>query len=124
MIGLGLNINEERGDIPAEIAGEAVSMRIAAKKAFDRGLILCRILVAFERCYELYRKEGFAAFRRSVQDQLLYIGRPVVVESGGREFSGTMIGITNEGYLCLETGGAERVFSSGDLSLRARSRPR
>jgi BirA family biotin operon repressor/biotin-[acetyl-CoA-carboxylase] ligase len=124
VIGLGLNINEERGDIPAEIAGEAVSMRIAAKKAFDRGLILCRILVAFERCYELYRKEGFAAFRRSVQDQLLYIGRPVVVESGGREFSGTMIGITNEGYLCLETGGAERVFSSGDLSLRARSRPR
>ncbi|MGD1048702.1 MAG: biotin--[acetyl-CoA-carboxylase] ligase [Candidatus Krumholzibacteriaceae bacterium] len=124
VIGLGLNVNERRGDIPAEIAGEAVSMCMAAKKTFDRGLVLCRILAAFEGRYGLYQNEGFAAFRRDVQDHLLYIGRPVAVESGGREFTGTMIGITNEGYLCLEAGGAERVFSSGDLTLRARSRPK
>jgi len=124
VIGLGLNINEERGDFPAVIAGEALSMRIAAKKAFDRGLVLCRILVAFEGLYDRFQDEGFATFRREVQDHLLYIGKPVVVESGERNFTGTMIGITNEGYLCLEVGGTERVFSSGDLTLRARLRPR
>jgi BirA family biotin operon repressor/biotin-[acetyl-CoA-carboxylase] ligase len=74
--------------------------------------------------YDRFQDEGFATFRREVQDHLLYIGKPVVVESGERNFTGTMIGITNEGYLCLEVGGTERVFSSGDLTLRARLRPR
>jgi BirA family biotin operon repressor/biotin-[acetyl-CoA-carboxylase] ligase len=117
-VGLGLNVNESAGDFPAEIAGCAVSMRITARKQFDRGLVLCRILEAFEKLHEKFQKGGFASFRETVQHELLYIGRRVIIETGGRSFEGNMIGITNEGYLCLDVDGAERVFATGDLTLR------
>jgi BirA family biotin operon repressor/biotin-[acetyl-CoA-carboxylase] ligase len=124
VLGLGLNVNEAAGDFPAGIAREAISMRMAAGKGFDRGLVLCRILVSFETLYDRFQKEGFAPFREDVQRRLIHIGKRVIIESGGTTHEGTMIGITNEGYLCLDVGGTERVFSSGDLTLRKGPRKR
>ena len=125
VIGLGLDVNEEAADFPTGIAAEAISMRVAGKRLFDRGIVLCRILESFEELYDTFREEGFAPFREEIQRRLLFIGRRVMIESGGDSFEGTMIGITNEGRLCLDMKGTERVFSSGDLTLRAgSSRPR
>jgi BirA family biotin operon repressor/biotin-[acetyl-CoA-carboxylase] ligase len=122
VMGLGLNVNESRDDFPSEIAAEAISMRMAAKRRFDRGEILCRIVGEFERLYDEYQREGFAPFRVPVERCLLYIGGTVVVESGGATYTGRMIGITNEGHLCVDIEGTERVFPSGELTVRARSR--
>jgi BirA family biotin operon repressor/biotin-[acetyl-CoA-carboxylase] ligase len=122
VIGLGLDVNEAAGDFLSGIAVEAVSMRIACGRAFDRGIVLCRILEAFEELYDRFRKKGFAPFREDIQRRLLYIGTHVVIESGGESIEGKMIGITNEGRLRLDVEGTERVFSSGDLTLRTRSR--
>jgi BirA family biotin operon repressor/biotin-[acetyl-CoA-carboxylase] ligase len=122
VIGLGLDVNEEVGDFSSGIAAEAISMRIACKRVFDRGIVLCRILEAFEELYNRFQEEGFAPFREEIQRRLLFIGKRVIIESGEGSFEGKMIGITNEGRLCLDVDGTERVFSSGDLTLRARSR--
>jgi BirA family biotin operon repressor/biotin-[acetyl-CoA-carboxylase] ligase len=122
VIGLGLDVNEETGDFSPGIAAEATSMRIACKRVFDRGIVLCRILEAFEELHDRFQEEGFAPFREEIQGKLLFIGTQVIIESGEGSFEGRMIGITNEGRLCLDMDGTERVFSSGDLTLRARSR--
>ncbi|MDD4856638.1 MAG: biotin--[acetyl-CoA-carboxylase] ligase [Candidatus Krumholzibacteria bacterium] len=124
VVGLGLNVNETPADFPSAIAGEATSMRIAAKKTFDRARVLCRILEMFEALYEEFQRGGFAPLRKDVEDRLLYIGERVSIESGGNVFKGNMIGITDEGYLRLEAGGTERVFSSGDLTLVGKTRRR
>jgi BirA family biotin operon repressor/biotin-[acetyl-CoA-carboxylase] ligase len=121
VIGLGLDVNEEAEEFPAGIAAEAISMRVARARAFDRGVVLCRILEAFEGLYERFQVEGFAPFREEIQGRLLFVGKRVIVESGADSFEGTMIGITNEGRLRLEVNGTERVLSSGDLTLRAGS---
>jgi BirA family biotin operon repressor/biotin-[acetyl-CoA-carboxylase] ligase len=117
-IGLGLNVNEGMREFPPEIAGEAISMRVAAGKRFDRGLVLCRLLVEFERLYDKFQETGFAPFRDEIQRRLLYLGEGVVVDVGGTKLEGTMTGITNEGYVCLDVDGTERIMSSGDLTLR------
>ncbi len=122
VIGLGLDVNEEAGDFSPAIAGEAISMRIARTRVFDRGIVLCRILEAFEGLYDRFEKEGFAPFREEIQSKLLFVGARVVIESGEGSFDGIMTGITDEGRLRLEMNGTERVFSSGDLTLRAGSR--
>jgi len=122
VIGLGLDVNEEAGDLSRGIATEAISMRMACGRVLDRGIVLCRILEAFEERYDRFREEGFAPFREEVQHRLLFIGKWVIIESGGSSFDGKMIGVTNEGRLCLDVDGAERVFSSGDLTLRPGSR--
>ena len=97
-------------------------MRIACKRVFDRGIVLCGILEAFEDLYDRFEKTGFAPFREDIQGKLLFLGKRVVIESGEGSFEGKMIGITDEGRLRLEKDGTERVFSSGDLTLRAVSR--
>jgi BirA family biotin operon repressor/biotin-[acetyl-CoA-carboxylase] ligase len=122
VLGLGLDVNEGDDDFPAEIAAEAISMRLAGGRAFDRGIVLCRILEAFEDLYDRFLEGGLAPFRENLERALLYIGEPVVIETGGASFEGAMIGITDEGRLRLEIDGAERVFSAGDLTLRGGSR--
>jgi BirA family biotin operon repressor/biotin-[acetyl-CoA-carboxylase] ligase len=117
-LGLGLNVNERRADFPAALAPEATSLRIAARRSLDRGLVLCRILVEFEKRYDRFREEGFAPFREEIEARLLFMGEAVSVESGGETAAGRMIGITADGYLRLESGGTERVFPSGDLTVR------
>jgi BirA family biotin operon repressor/biotin-[acetyl-CoA-carboxylase] ligase len=118
VVGLGLNVNEAAGDFPRDITGEAISMRMAAGEVFDRGRVLCRVLESFETLYDGFRRGGFAPLRSGVEERLLYVGRSVAIESSGETFEGRMAGITDEGHLRLDTGGRERVFSSGDLTLR------
>lgn len=120
VIGLGLDVNEEAGDFPSEIAAEAVSMRVARGRAFDRGAVLGRILEVFEELYDRFQEGGFAPFREEIQRKLLFVGERVIIESGGDSIEGKMIGITNDGRLRLEVDGTEKVFSSGDLTLRGR----
>jgi len=122
VIGMGLKVNERREDFPAEIANEAVSLRMALGRELDRGRILCRILEAFERLYGRFESEGFASFRAEVEEALLYVGGAVALEVGDGRFRGRLLGITDEGYARIAVGGQERVFASGDLTIRGRLR--
>ena len=124
VIGLGLNVNELPVDFPSGIAGEAVSMRIAAGKEFDRAIVLCRLLEVFEELYLRFQREGFVSFKKEIEEKLLYVGENVIIESGGGTFGGTLRGITDAGYIRLAQEGTEKVFSSGDLTLREGSRER
>jgi BirA family biotin operon repressor/biotin-[acetyl-CoA-carboxylase] ligase len=122
VIGLGLDVNETAEDFPPAIAAEAISLAVAGDRPFDRGIVLCRILETFEDLYDRFLDAGLAPFRAELERRLLYIGAPVIVESGGETIEGTMLGITDEGRVRLETGGAELALSSGDLTLRGGSR--
>ena len=122
VLGLGLNINQTVRELPTEIADEAISMRIASRKEFDRGIVLCRLLEEFERLYDRLQETGFAPFRGEIERRLLYRGEAVVIDGGGTPLEGRMLGITNEGFLRLDVDGSERIFSSGDLTLRGKPR--
>jgi BirA family biotin operon repressor/biotin-[acetyl-CoA-carboxylase] ligase len=118
VIGMGLNVNERPADFPAEIAGQAVSLRAAVGKDLDRGRVLCRILRVFERLYGRFQRDGFASFRAEVEARMLYVGEAVTIETGDERFRGRLLGITDGGYVRIAVAGQERTFSSGDLTVR------
>lgn len=122
VLGFGVDVNDEARDLPPGRAGNAVSLRMAARRRVDRGAVLARILESFEEAYARFEAEGFAPFRPAVERLLLHRGKRVVLEDGTERRSGTLAGVTDEGYLVLETGGEEAVFASGDLTLREDSR--
>ena len=122
VIGFGVNVNDEARDLPADAAGAAVSLRMVARRRVDRGAVLARIVESFEKSYERFEARGFAPFRPEVERLLLHRGKRVVLDDGSERRAGTLAGVTDEGYLVLDTGGAEAVFSSGDLTLREDSR--
>ena len=122
VIGMGLNVNERPEDFPAAIADEAVSLRMACGRELDRGRVLCRIIEAFERLYERFEREGFASFRAEIEEKLLYVGGSVTVETGDEKVRGKLLGITDEGHIRIAAAGGERVFASGELTVRGRIR--
>ncbi|MCK4236215.1 MAG: biotin--[acetyl-CoA-carboxylase] ligase, partial [Candidatus Krumholzibacteria bacterium] len=82
VIGMGLNVNETGEDLERELAGEAVSLRIVTGDLVDRGIVLCSIIEVFEELYGRWEIEGFAVFKKDVEDRLLYMGETVSLESG------------------------------------------
>jgi len=117
-MGMGINVNEDPGDFPAAIARRAISLRMVCGEEQHRGKLLGLIVETFDDLYRQWRSEGFDFACTEIESRLLYLAERVVLETGDGRAEGIMIGITAEGYLRIADGGRERVFASGDLSLR------
>jgi BirA family biotin operon repressor/biotin-[acetyl-CoA-carboxylase] ligase len=118
VIGMGLNVNERPEELPAGVSPPAVSLAMTLGRNLDRGRLLARIVGTFEKLYVRFEREGFASFRREIEDRLLYVGSAVTVETGEAKLEGGLLGITDDGYLRLAVAGEERIVSAGDLTLR------
>jgi BirA family biotin operon repressor/biotin-[acetyl-CoA-carboxylase] ligase len=120
VLGMGLNVNETAEDFPIDLRGIATSLRIESGRPLARGEVLVRILNELDHCYARWCDFGLSPFVEELGRRMLYTGEPVVLESGNGRFVGVMRGLTEDGRLRLEVEGRERVFASGDLSLRGR----
>ena len=121
VLGMGINVNEKPRDFPAELRGMATSLGIESGRSHARGEILAGILNELDDCYDIWRGSGLSPFVEELERRMLFIGEPVLLESGRERHSGVMRGLTGDGRLRLEIEGEERIFASGDLSLRERS---
>jgi BirA family biotin operon repressor/biotin-[acetyl-CoA-carboxylase] ligase len=115
VLGMGLNVNNDPDAFPGSLRDSAVSLKTAAGRSLDRGIVLSRILEGFENHYRVWQGDGFAAFRERAEDMLVWKDERVLLESSEGDFSGKLIGIDEEGYLLLETCSGIKVFGSGDL---------
>jgi BirA family biotin operon repressor/biotin-[acetyl-CoA-carboxylase] ligase len=87
-------------------------------KIFDRGQLLAGLLREFTSSYETWEREGFGSMSFEMERRMMWVGGPVTLDAGGEEIRGILAGITADGYLRLETEEGEKVYSSGDVSLR------
>lgn len=117
VLGMGIDVNDDQGSFPGELAETAVSLRMAAGKRLDRGELLAGLLRNLERNYEIWERDGFGPMSFEMERRMLWMGMPVTIEEGAGTVSGVISGITVEGYLRLETEEGEKVYSSGDVSL-------
>jgi BirA family biotin operon repressor/biotin-[acetyl-CoA-carboxylase] ligase len=84
----------------------------------DRGELLASILNRFEEDYEIWEREGFGPVSFEMERRMLWLGEEIVLDAGTEEITGRLAGITADGYLRVETEAGERVYSSGDVTLR------
>ncbi len=122
VLGAGINVNQKMGDFPRKLQGLATSLRMETGEKYDRGRIMADILESFEQYYSVWLREGLGPFKKGITESLIYLGEDVVLLNGKREMSGKFEGITDQGYLLLETPGGAAVCYSGDLSLRRRNK--
>jgi BirA family transcriptional regulator, biotin operon repressor / biotin---[acetyl-CoA-carboxylase] ligase len=96
VVGIGLNVNGM--NFPAELAGRATSLALARGQPVDRVTVLCAVLSAFERAYEDFRANGprAAVSRWSAHAAL---GGRCRVAVDGREVSGVALGLDPDGAL-------------------------
>lgn len=96
IVGIGLNINQK-----VFIHGQAASLATLSGKDFDKQKILEAVIMHIEKFYFLLKKEGTQRLT-SLYLPHLYRWRELSPFDDGEEFSGTIMGITDEGKLVIK----------------------
>ena len=117
VLGAGLNVNESKSCFHPDIADLATSLCIEEGRRFDRGSLLRRLLEFFEENYLKWKNSGLKLFLPEIRGRVLYIGERISVQSGDKSLEGRFCGISDQGYLLLDTGSRIETIHSGDLSV-------
>ena len=118
-IGIGLNVNQT--EFSPEIAENAGSFALSMGSKINRAALTASIWNFFEQNYLLFvQKQDFSALRPAYEAGLVNCGKSVHVLDPKNPFTGTAIGINNEGELLVQPddGGPVRVIGSGEVSVR------
>jgi BirA family transcriptional regulator, biotin operon repressor / biotin---[acetyl-CoA-carboxylase] ligase len=118
ILGVGVNIN--RLDLPADLAGKVTSLGEASGVSVPRRPLLVSFLRHFQRGYELFRHgdhtsilDRWKAYSRMWKDT------PVWIVEEGRHRAAVTRGLSPGGALIVETpDGREETILAGDVSVR------
>ena len=118
-IGIGLNVNQT--EFSSEIAENAGSFSLSMGRKINRAALTASIWNFFEQNYLLFvQKQDFSALRPAYEAGLVNCGKSGHVLDPKNPFTGTAIGINDEGELLVQPddGGPVRVIGSGEVSVR------
>lgn len=116
ILGLGLNLAQQRADFPRELKTIAVSLRQASGRTVPRAQVLAAFLDALARRLIQPPAEAMEDFRAAWGQQ----GRTLHLRCGGQEFSGMAEQIDDSGHLHLRLGDRSvKVFASGEIDFPA-----
>lgn len=118
VLGIGVNLNGEAEDFPADLRDKAGSLRMALGRPVDRTDFAARLIGRIEDRYEQLRREGFAAVAAAWHERSHMNGRRVTVAAPEGEVSGLVLGLDGDGALRLrlDSGDEHRVLA-GDVTV-------
>jgi BirA family biotin operon repressor/biotin-[acetyl-CoA-carboxylase] ligase len=119
VLGIGVNVNFEESDFPAELRNIATSLAIETGRKFKRAEIAAIVLRELDRDYARVRAGEFESVASEWEDQCTTIGRNVEIACGKRLVHGRAESLDREGALLVRTqhGHLERIIG-GDVTLR------
>ena len=113
--GIGINVNHSA--FPPELAGEATSLRIVAKRQSSRESLLIALLGAADRyCAILASEHGKQKILDMFSRRSSYArNKRVKVEQGATVLEGTTAGLDSSGFLLVreDNGKEETIFAGG-----------
>lgn len=120
VVGLGINVNTPKKEMPNEIRKIATSMMSHKGRPFSRVTVLCALLKNFERCYDQLIDDGFAPIMAKWRHMSDIIGQAVYVDVLDKRYTGIVAEVDDDGVLILEDahGHRQRIFSGDVTRLR------
>lgn len=118
IIGIGINVNWLRSEMPAELRSRATSLAELAGGPVDRTALQERLAAAL--AVEIARLEAGERPVEPYRAASWLTGRDVVVETGDETVDGVVRGIGEEGALLLEAAAGLREIGHGEV-VRVRS---
>lgn len=111
ILGVGVNVNQR--DFPAELAGHATSIALELGRVVDRAALLGAVLEQLERWYDVYLAHGFGPLKPE-WSRRSGVSRSTIVCGDVR---GTVLGIDDAGALLVSTrGGRVRHLVAGEVT--------
>jgi BirA family biotin operon repressor/biotin-[acetyl-CoA-carboxylase] ligase len=118
IVGIGVNVNLDRSELPPYLRDTATSLKIAAGRPIDRVRFTATLLASVEQAYGRFTKHGFGGLKADWDARDALRGRRVVRSDGGREVAGTVVGVDDDGALRLvdDDGAVQRVVA-GEVAI-------
>ena len=111
VLGIGLNVNQRRAELPAESATPAASLRTVDGVRRERAPLLAELLLELERAYTLWEAGGLDALYTEIGPRDFLRNRRVAIDGA----SGRAIAIDRAGRLEVEVDGSVRLVESGEV---------
>ena len=119
IVGIGLNVDLERTDLPDDLAETAVSLRMLTRRRVERPALLRAILERLDEDWARFEQEGPAPFLKRWKSLSTTLGRDVEIVSGASTVRGKAIGLSPSGALIVEESDGRRVeIWHGDVEER------
>jgi BirA family biotin operon repressor/biotin-[acetyl-CoA-carboxylase] ligase len=113
VIGIGINVNWQRAEMPSEIAAESTSLAELVGGAIDRVQLLATLLDALDA--ELAAVEHGISPLRRYRDACATLGTEVRVETAGGNVDGLATDVDERGALVVETSAGPVALTSGEI---------
>ena len=125
VVGIGINVNQK--SFPAELEGEATSLRMESGSERSRVELAAALLKSLHGEYRrLLEQPGTrqSILRRFCEHSSWARGKQVRVEENGSSVEGTTAGLDDRGFLLVRTGqGLQTVFSGSVREVKAQFAP-
>jgi BirA family transcriptional regulator, biotin operon repressor / biotin---[acetyl-CoA-carboxylase] ligase len=114
VLGIGLNVNQHRDELPLEAPTEPGSLRTIMGREYDVAVLLGSLLASLEHLYDAWREGGLSEVYSELGSRNFLFGRRVVVD--GREGTAGVIGHDGRLEVHLATGETVHV-ESGEIAV-------
>ena len=119
VVGLGVNVNVNAGQVPDELSDVLTSLQIETNRQWDRLSLALRIQREWlERC-DAFAEEGLEAVIDALQAYDRSAGCEVAVRRKGDVVEGTAQGIGDDGRLLVDLDGETVRVRAGEVSFRS-----
>jgi BirA family transcriptional regulator, biotin operon repressor / biotin---[acetyl-CoA-carboxylase] ligase len=102
VIGIGLNINQQENDFPAELKDSATSIYLESGKRFDRQELFLSLREDLIKAYRLFFTDGFDPFHRLWKENSATLGREVSLVRNTETIQGKALDLTPDGALLVQ----------------------
>lgn len=119
IVGVGLNVNNDKDDFPEELRDIASSLKIETNKEFKRSTILTEILNNFEKLYMDLNNNDFSKALDICRKNSYIIGKKIYLIRNHERIEARAIDINNDGELIVmyKNGKLDNIIS-GEVSVR------
>jgi BirA family biotin operon repressor/biotin-[acetyl-CoA-carboxylase] ligase len=118
VLGIGVDVNLDAAEFPADLRKTATSLKIECGRALDRAELAVLMLRELDGDYERIARGQFEAVAEEWRGHCTTLGREVAIRAGGRVVRGRAESLDADGALLLRTehGRLERIIG-GDVTL-------
>lgn len=120
VVGVGINVNIDREEFPAELQTVAASLKEMNGEEVSRVNFFRAVLEEFDKLYREVKAQGFAEIFTRWRKYNITLGKNVRVISAGSDetFTGKAVDLDADGALIVDTANERRTVYAGDVSIR------
>ena len=112
VVGIGINVNQTREELPRDSPTEPASLRTATGTTYDRAVLLGTLLGRLERMYDVWLDQGLDGVYGGLGARDFLRGRRITADGE----PATAIQILRDGRLEIETDAGEvKALESGEV---------